>query len=313
MPVRCTRPIVLTVALAAGLVAAAQRPAAGQRPYFVTPPPGAGPTPMRPYGEFAGCPEEPVAFHACARRRAAAFVPRRTAGGVPDLQGYWTRMVARNQENIEEHPEGMDGSGGRSLVIDPADGRIPFQPWAAARVERQYETYVDPARECMPDAPPKHVYAADSREIVQTPGQVVMLNDFSHTYRVIPTDGRAHLSAGLRLRMGDSRGRWDGTTLVVEVKNLRDRVWIDHVGHFYSDTVRVVERWTMFHADGIHYQATLDDPRVFTRPWTMVAGWRRNPDPAFEMIENACWEGVSRGPASQFRHTLRRYPGAFDQ
>jgi hypothetical protein len=148
---------------------------------------------------------------------------------------------------------------------------------------------------------------------VQTPGQVVMLNDFSHTYRVIPTDGRAHLSAGLRLRMGDSRGRWDGTTLVVEVKNLRDRVWIDHVGHFYSDTVRVVERWTMFHADGIHYQATLDDPRVFTRPWTMVAAWRRNPDPAFEMIENACWEGVSRGPASQFRHTLRRYPGAFDQ
>ena len=299
--------------LVALVVTLGQQPASGQRPYFMTPPVGAGPTPMRPYGEFAGCSEEPTAFHPCALQKAKAFTPPRTPEGVPNLQGYWVRMVARNQENIEEHPEGMDGSGGKSLIVDPADGRIPLQPWAAARVENQFVTYIDPARECLPDAPPKHVYGADSREVVQTPGQVLMLNDFSHTYRVIPTDGRPHLQSEMRMFMGDSRGRWEGNTLVVDVRNLRDRMWLDHVGHFYSDTVHIVERWTMFHADAIHYQVTLDDPRVFTRPWTMVVGWRRNADPTFEMIENACWEGVNQGPAGEFRHTLKPYPGAFDK
>ena len=88
--------------------------------------------------------------------------------------------------------------------------------------------------------------------------------------------------------------------------NLRDRTWFDHVGNFYSDMVHIVERWTMFDPDVMHYEATIDDPSVYTRPWTMALGWRRNSEPGYEVWENACWEGVSQGP----RFGEGRNPGA---
>src|SRR5688572_18142676 len=280
-----------------------------QRPYFATPPPGTGATPMEPYAEFGGCPEEPAAFHRCALEKARTCTPPRTADGAPDLQGFWTRIVARNMENIEEHPEGMDGSGGRSLIVDPADGRIPYQPWAAAKVQDHFATYLNPVQRCLPDAPPKHAYSAGVRRIIQTPASVFILGDYAHTYRVIPMDGRPHGPASLRLYMGDSRGRWDGNTLVVDVTSLRDHMWLDHVGNFYSDGVRITERWTLIHPDVMHYQATITDPKVFTRPWTMVSGLRRDDDRAFEMWENACWEGVSSREVTN--PALKPYSGAF--
>ena len=264
---------------------------------------------MEPYAAFGGCPEDPVAFHRCALEKVKTFNPPRTADGRPNLQGFWTRIVARNMENIEEHPQGMDGSGGKSLVVDPADGRIPYQPWAAARVQNHFSAYLNPVQRCLPDSPPKHAYSAGVRRIVQTPASVVIQGDYAHTYRVIPTDGRAHVPSQLKLFMGDSRGRWDGNTLVVEVTNLRDHMWLDHVGNFHSDSVRIVERWTLIHADVMHYQATIEDPRVFTRPWTMVSGLRREKDPAYEQWENACWEGVSIRELTN--PALKPYPGAF--
>jgi hypothetical protein len=296
-------------ALLACVVASLVTPLAAQRPYFATPPPGSAPTPMEAYGEFGGCPEEPAAFHRCALEKAKTFVPPRTADGRPDLQGHWTRIVARNMENIEEHPEGMDGSGGRSLIVDPADGRIPYQPWAAAKVQGHFATYLNPVSRCLPDAPPKHAYSAGVRRIIQTPSSMFVLGDYAHTYRVIPIDGRPHIPAFLRQYMGDSRGRWEGNTLVVDVTNLRDHMWLDHIGNFYSDAARITERWTLIHPDVMHYQATIDDPRVFTRSWTMVSGLRREADRNFEMWENACWEGVSvREPTNP---ALKPYRGAF--
>jgi hypothetical protein len=265
---------------------------------------------MRPYGEAGGCSEEPAAFHACALAKAETFTPPRTPHGTPDFQGFWGRIVARNMENIEEHPEGMDGSGGKSLIVDPPDGRVPYQAWAAAKRDEHFARYMNPVQLCFPDAPPKQAYGAGTYQILQTPGQVLFLADYSHTYRVIPTDARPHVDARVRLHMGDSRGRWDGNTLVVDVTNQKDRSWLDHVGNFYSDGVHVVERWTMIHADVIHYQATIDDPRVYTRPWTMAFGWRRSTEPGFEMIENACWEGVQSG-LERLHRGLDRYPGAF--
>lgn len=299
----------MRIALVALLVLALYVPLAGQRPYFATPPPGSGPTPMEAYGAFGGCPEAPAAFHRCALDKAKTFTPPRTADGRPDLQGFWTRIVARNMENIEEHPQGMDGSGGQSLIVDPVDGRIPYQPWAAARVQGHFSTYLNPVQRCLPDAPPKHTYSAGVRRIVQTAASVLVMGDYAHTYRVIPTDGRPHAPSAMRFFMGDSRGRWDGNTLVVDVTNLRDHMWLDHVGNFHSDTVRITERWTMIHPDVIHYQATFDDPRVFTRPWTMVSGLRREKDPAYEQWENACWEGVSIRELTN--PALKPYPGAF--
>jgi hypothetical protein len=285
-------------------------PAAGQRPYFVTPPPGSGPTPMRPYGQSGGCSEEPAELHRCALEKAKTFNPPRTADGRPNFQGLWGRIGARNAENIEEHPEGHDGSGGKSLIVDPPNGRIPYLPWAAAKVEGLFATYWNPVQHCMPDSPPKQAYAAGAFQIIQTSGYVFFLEEQLRTYRVSPTEERPHVPAPLHLFMGDSRGRWEGNTLVVDVTNLKDLMWLDHVGNFYSESVHVIERWTMFHPDVIHYQATIDDPKVYARPWTMAFGWKRNADPGYELLESACWEGVQDG-LQRLQHGLKRYPGAF--
>ena len=292
------------------LVSALQQPAAGQRPYYVTPPPGSGPTPMAPYGQSGGCSEEPAVLHRCALEAAKTFTPPRTPDGRPDFQGFWFRIGARNAENIEEHPQGMDGSGGKSLIVDPQDGRIPYQPWAAAKVETHFATYWNPVQQCMPDSPPKQAYTAGSFQIVQTPGYVFFMTEQLRTYRVIPTEERPHVPASLHLFMGDSRGRWEGNTLVIDVTNLKDRVWLDHVGNFFSESVHVVERWTMFHPDVMHYQATIDDPKVYARPWTMAFGWRRNAEPGYQMLESACWEGVQDG-LERLQHGLKPYRGAF--
>ena len=300
----------LPTMIVAAVVSGLQVPAAGQRPYYVTPPSGSPPTPMRPYGQSGGCSEEPAELHRCGLEKAKTFTPPRTPDGRPDFQGYWFRIGARNAENVEEHPEGMDGSGGKSLIVDPPNGRVPYQPWAAAKVESHFATYWNPVQQCMPDTPPKQAYTAGTFQIVQTPGYVFFMTEQLRTYRVIPTTTSPHLGSNIHLFMGDSRGRWDGNTLVVDVANVKDRMWFDHVGNFFSESAHVVERWTMFHQDVIHYQATIDDPKVFTRPWTMAFGWRRNAEPGYQMLESACWEGV-QGGLERLQHGLKSYPGAF--
>jgi hypothetical protein len=91
------------------------------------------------------------------------------------------------------------------------------------------------------------------------------------------------------------------------VTNQIGKTWFDHMGNFFSDAVHVVERWTMFDANAIHYQATIDDPKVYTRPWTMVSGMRRNTDPDYEIWENACHEGSTN--LSRTEIGLKQYFG----
>jgi hypothetical protein len=295
--------LLLTIVLCdpSRLVVAQQAP-------FATPPPGSPPAAIRPYGTAGGCPEEPALFHRCALEKAKTFNPLRTADGRPDFQGVWNRIGIRNMENIEEHPETMDGSGGRSAIVDPLNGLIPYQPWAAAKRETHFSTYLDPPRLCLPQGAPRFAYGG-AKQVIQTPGYVFMFNDQAHYYRIVPTDGRPHLGPKIRLFEGDPRGRWEGNTLVIDVTNQNAVAWLDHVGNFYSPDVHVVERLTMIDKDVIHYQATIDDPSVYTRPWTLAFGWRRTQDSAsYEQWESACWEGVATGP-SLTDSLLTPYPG----
>ncbi|MBI3049175.1 MAG: hypothetical protein HYY76_12785 [Acidobacteria bacterium] len=292
------------------IVSRLEAPAFGQRPDYVSPPPGSGPTPMRPYGESGGCSEEPAVLHRCGLEKAQTFNPPRTPDGVPDLQGFWVRIGARNSDNIEEHPQGREGPGGKSLIVDPRDGRIPYQPWARAKVETYWDTYWSPIQHCMPDTPPRQAYTNGAFEVVQTPGYVFIMAEQYGTYRVIPTSPRPHIGSNIRLYMGDSRGRWEGNTLVVDVTNVKDRMWLDHLGNTFSESAHIVERFTMFHQDVIHYQATITDPTVFTRPMTMAFGWRRNTTPGFQMLESACWEGV-QGWLKLFGNQKATYRGGF--
>ena len=185
----------------------------------------------------------------------------------------------------------------QSVVIDPPSGKIPYQPWALAKRQETLAAHTHPTKpeqidgraRCYLAGVPGTTYGGDS-QIVQTPGYVVLLQEFGHAPRIIPLDGRPHLGDNIRLWQGDSRGHWNGNTLIVETTNTNAKLF-DHVGDFHSDAVRVVEHFSFDRPDTIRYEATIHDPTVFTRPWTIGLTLKRNTEPGFELLEEACIEG----------------------
>ena len=189
-------------------------------------------------------------------------------------------------------------TGRTSLVVDPPDGRIPMltpeaQARVAARVERSRRITEGPedrplGERCIvrPNAGPPLTPAGynNNVQIFQTPGHVVLFAEQIHDSRVVPTDGRPHLPQRLRQWMGDSRGRWEGETFVVETTNFNDRKYFRGAG----GNMHLVERFTRLDADTLLYEFTVSDPQSFTRPWTAQIPMKRNPDPIYEY---ACHEG----------------------
>ena len=254
----------------------------------------------------AGCPVEPIRFHPCALERIRSFNPPRTADGRPNLAGYWNRSVT--SQDIEVHGSGFGIQAGPSLVIDTPDQKIPYQPWVVAFRTDMVGRFISPLARCSPPGVPRHVYAPQGHEIIQTPGYVVHLLEYSHSYRIIPTSAGPHLGSAIRLWQGDSRGRWEGNTLVVDVTNANGLAWLDNVGNVFSDALHVVERYTLVDADTIHYTARIEDPKVYTRPWTMAFAIARNTEPGFELFEQACHEG-NRSVEGGLSVGLRLYEG----
>ena len=203
------------------------------------------------------------------------------------------------------------------MITDPPDGRVPLQDWAATKrdeiMERQEELeFLDPRVKCLPAAVPRaHLPVGyNTYQILQVPGAVLILYEWNHHSRYIPLDGRPHLPAAIKLGMGDPRGRWEGDTLVVESTNFTDNTW--PVGHgappegapgnslnsghgvFHSGALRVVERFIPVDENTINYEATIEDPNVFTQPWTLrYEGLVRAPDDHI-LYEYACHEGNGR-------------------
>ena len=199
---------------------------------------------------------------------------------------------------------------GTVMVIDPPDGKVPFQPWALAK--RNYirdhwferPEFVDSRVRCLP-AGPRHTFISgyNGWQVLQPPGYVIILQEHNHNYRIIPIDktpGQTkHVGSDIELWMGDSRGHWEGNTLVVDVTNFTDKTWVlgeiggegMSVGTFHSQKLHMVERWTMKDGDNIDYEATIEDPNVFAKPWKMAFGvWKRAPK-TYENYEYACHEG----------------------
>src|SRR5215510_11862673 len=205
------------------------------------------------------CPVEPALFHPCALARAKTFNPPRTGDGKPDLQGYW-RGPASGTENIEEHPMTDDDNGGKSLIVEPSDGKVPYQPWAAALQKENRSKYIEPNVPCFPSGVPRSLYVPTQIEILQTADSVLILFERAHTYRIIPVVPRPHAGARIGLWMGYSRGRWDGNTLEVDVTNHNAKTWFDQAGHFHSSAAHMIERFTLIDADTIHYQVRIEDP-----------------------------------------------------
>ena len=180
------------------------------------------------------------------------------------------------------------------MIVDPPDGKIPYQPWAIpiGRIGVNFNKYIDPRTACGSGGVPR-LALQDADQILQPDGDqfILWLFEDHHVQRVIAMDGRSQLGANIKVTNGDSRGRWEGNTLVMDANNFNGYNWFDDSGNFYTDTVHLVERLTMIDRDTIHYEVRVEDPRVYTRPWTIVWALVREKEPGFELLEEACREG----------------------
>jgi hypothetical protein len=189
-----------------------------------------------------------------------------------------------------------------SLITDPPEGKLPpFTPeaqkrWDAMTAERRRgaaESWLDrsPYDRCITRGMPGTMmpgFYNHNYQIFQAPGYVAIVVEMIHDARIIPIDGRPHLNGSVRQWLGDSRGHWEGNTLVVETTNLNDKVFERAAATGFGGNLKLTERFTRVNANTVDYQFTVDDPRTFTRPWTVSAPMSRIEGPLFEY---ACHEG----------------------
>jgi len=214
---------------------------------------------------------------------------RRMPDGKPDLTGYYMPDAGGANYGLERHPNDFLTPGGRGVVIDPPDGRLPLQDWARKEQESRKlpeRGYDDPTAHCFVAGVPRSMYTPSPLQILQPPGYVLLLYE-RMSWRQIPLDGRSHIPDGIRLWQGDSVGRWEGYTLVVETRNLNGKTWLNEVGEIVSHAETVVERFIPVHENLVTYRATVTDPIVYTRPWTIEIPLNRQQD---ELLESACHE-----------------------
>jgi hypothetical protein len=187
---------------------------------------------------------------------------------------------------------GAAGGVPASLGVVEGDGQIPYTPEALAIRKENAEHWIDrdPELKCYLPGIPRAMYMPYPLEITQSTNKVHMAFAFASTARTIhlddvdppPTD----------LWMGHSVGRWEGDTLVVTVTDFNDKTWFDRAGNFHSEALRLVERLTPITADVIRYEVTVEDPKVFTRPWRMSMPLYRRMEPNMQLLEYRCTEFV---------------------
>jgi len=267
-----------------------------------------------------------VAF-AQAPGRAGRGAPPPPAGpigrlpdGHPDMQGFWTppavtdiepaqgrggrgRGAARGGAPPAAPPANAGlaatGFGGAGARIDTPDGKIPYKPEARAKQQDILSSHMadEPELHCYPSGVPHSESNQFGVQILQTPGYFVQLSEFMHTVRIIPTDNRPHIDSKTRLFQGDPVGHWEGDTLVVDTTNQNTKTWFDTSGNFKTEALHVTEKFIPQDANTIIYEATMEDPNLYTQPWT--ARWNISRARAttmsdghpYEQMEFGCIEG----------------------
>ena len=250
---------------------------------------------------------------AAPRPAAAAPAPRAAAGGArtddgrPNLNGIWQAVNTANW-NIEAHSAeaGPHNDIMGAWGAEPAGmgivegGTIPYKPEALKKKQDNFKNRMlvkitndphrfdtgDPELECFRPGVPRANYMPFPFQIFQNKDQILMVYEYKGAMRTVFMD--KHQDAPVDSWMGWSNGRWEGDTLVIDVTGFNGHQWLDRAGNFFSDTAHVVERWTPRGRDHIMYEATIEDPAVYTRPWKISFPIYRRLEPNAQLLEFNC-------------------------
>jgi hypothetical protein len=245
----------------------------------------------------------------------------KTADGQPDIQGIWVNFDSTPFERAAPAGTGTAPASGNqnallftdrapkvqqrpSMVVDPPSGRVPLTPWAEqqrdyalSHVQDSWE-YNTTWERCITRGIPAAIFPAgynNGYQILQTPGQIVILYEMIHEARIIPIDGRPHLPAALRQWNGDPRGHWEGNTLVVDTTNFNGKGMIATNAASArirsvpeTENAHIIERFTRVDENTINYEVTIDDPKAASAPWKVAMPLAR--DDSYKIYEYMCHE-----------------------
>ena len=232
-----------------------------------------------------------------AAEQSTDYRAERTADGRPNLNGIW-QAIGASHHDIEGHAARPGPvvemaalgaiPGGLGIVVG---GEIPYTAAARAQQQENLEYWLDrdPAVKCYMPGIPRANYMPYPFQIVQTPEYVLMAYEFASASRIVYMD-RPDMQSPVNTWMGHSRGSWDGETLVIDVTDQVPDTWLDSSGNHHSDQLQVVERYTALSENHLMYEATIEDPEVYTRPWQVRFPLYRRIDENMQLLEFKCVE-----------------------
>jgi len=227
-----------------------------------------------------------VAPGAAQGSAATSYTPPRTTDGHPDVQGIW-QVLNTAAWDLEDHNASLGVSAGHGVV---EGGPLPYQPWALARKQEnaRNRAALDVEGKCHLLGVPRMTYMPYPFRVVQQRDKITILYEYLGAVRFLYMNGNPHPKGPIEWYLGDSRARWEGNTLVVDVVHFTDQTWFDRAGNFHSEAVHVVERYTPTGRDHMLYEVTIEDPKVFTRPWAMSMPLYRRQEQDMELLEYEC-------------------------
>ena len=215
------------------------------------------------------------------------YTPPKTADGHPDIQGIW-QVLNTAAWDLQDHGAKLGVPAGKGVVTG---NELPYKPEALAKKKENEAKHatLDPESKCYLSGVPRITFMPFPFQIVQQADKVNVLYEYNHTIRQIYMNGNPHPAGHIDWWMGDSRGRWDGNTLVVDSVDFSEDTWFDRAGNYHSDALHIVERYTPISPYHLRYDVTIEDPKVFTRPWNMSTILYRRIEPNVELLEYECY------------------------
>lgn len=213
---------------------------------------------------------------------AADKIPK--LNGHPDFSGIWQTTSAADYD-LEPHSLRADAPPSAGIVEGNV---IPYLPKALEQKKKNFENRLtdDPRLKGWTLGVPRGIYYPEPFQIFQRPRDITIFHQFGHSVRTIHTNGTQHPDDPNDWWFGDSRGHWEKDILVVDVKHFNDGTWFDRAGNFHSDALHIIERWKFLDSNTIEYKATIEDAKVFSRPWSINVILHRHREPNFQLIED---------------------------